>query len=326
MSRGGLCHQLFGSDIVKGNFQQRIAAHFHDRQYHTPAESSMLDHITLVHFQISGSSLRRGKHRSFTAFDLLTDHRFLREAPSAKLVIPVCRSFFPLGKTAFAVNIAQNLAVYQHKKVALFSLEMSGEQLVTRMLSSQASISSHALRSGTLTNDEWINLAAAADELSKAPILIDDTAGISVAEMKAKLRRVRDLGAVFIDYLQLMNSSGKRTDNRVLEVSEITRSLKVMAKELNVPVVVCSQLSRGPESRTDHRPMLSDLRESGSIEQDADIVMFLYREGYYKEDADPNLAECIVAKNRHGETDKVPLSWNGPYSRFGTLDIFSKEQ
>ena len=149
---------------------------------------------------------------------------------------------------------------------------------------------------------------------------MDDTAGITVAEMKAKLRRVRNLGLVVIDYLQLM-STGRRSDNRVQEVSEITRSLKIMAKELNVPVITLSQLSRGPESRSDHRPMLSDLRESGSIEQDADIVLFLYREAYYEKDRDDQSeAECIVAKNRHGEAGSINLRWDGRYTRFFSVD------
>ena len=161
--------------------------------------------------------------------------------------------------------------------------------------------------------------------LSASPIYIDDTPGITVAEMKAKLRRVRDLGLVVIDYLQLM-STGRRIDNRVQEVSEITRSLKIMAKELNVPIITLSQLSRGPDSRSDHRPMLSDLRESGSIEQDADIVMFLYRDAYYNRDsAEQNIAECIVSKNRHGETDTVSLGWEGQFTRFTTLERFRSE-
>ena len=203
-----------------------------------------------------------------------------------------------MGKTAFGLNIAANVATKTGKQVAVFSLEMGKEQLVTRLLSSEALIQSGSLRTGNLKPDDWVKLAMSAQVLSQAPIYIDDTPGITVAEMKAKLRRFRDLGLVVIDYLQLM-STGKRSENRVQEVSEITRSLKIMAKELNVPVITLSQLSRGPESRTDHRPMLSDLRESGSIEQDADIVMFLYREAYYnRECEEQNTAECIVAKNR----------------------------
>ncbi|MCI8622396.1 MAG: replicative DNA helicase [Provencibacterium sp.] len=230
-----------------------------------------------------------------------------------------------MGKTAFALNIASNVATKAKRPVAIFSLEMSREQLVLRVLSSEASIQSQQLRTGTLSGGDWERLALSAQMLSSSPIYIDDTPGITVAEMKAKLRRVRDLGLVVIDYLQLM-SSGRRIENRVQEVSEITRSLKIMAKELNVPIITLSQLSRGPDSRSDHRPMLSDLRESGSIEQDADIVMFLYRDAYYNRDsADQNIAECIVAKNRHGETDTVGLGWEGQFTRFTTLERFRNE-
>ncbi len=230
-----------------------------------------------------------------------------------------------MGKTAFGLNIAANVATKTGKQVAVFSLEMGKEQLVTRLLSSEALIQSGSLRTGNLKPDDWVKLAMSAQVLSQAPIYIDDTPGITVAEMKAKLRRFRDLGLVVIDYLQLM-STGKRSENRVQEVSEITRSLKIMAKELNVPVITLSQLSRGPESRTDHRPMLSDLRESGAIEQDADIVMFLYREAYYnRECEEQNTAECIVAKNRHGETDSVKMGWDGQFTRFKSLEYFRNE-
>lgn len=230
-----------------------------------------------------------------------------------------------MGKTAFALNIAANVATKAKKPVAIFSLEMSREQLVLRILSSEASIQSQQLRTGTLSAGDWERLALSAQMLSSSPIYIDDTPGITVAEMKAKLRRVRDLGLVVIDYLQLM-STGRRIDNRVQEVSEITRSLKIMAKELNVPIITLSQLSRGPDSRSEHRPMLSDLRESGSIEQDADIVLFLYRDAYYNRDsAEQNIAECIVSKNRHGETDTVSLGWEGQFTRFTTLERFRNE-
>ncbi|MEG1779449.1 MAG: replicative DNA helicase, partial [Oscillospiraceae bacterium] len=219
-----------------------------------------------------------------------------------------------MGKTSFALNIASNVAK-QNKSVAVFSLEMSKDQLVSRLLSSDALIQGNNLRTGTLSVDDWNKLAISAQELAKRPLYIDDTPGISVAEMKAKARRVRDLGLIIIDYLQLMQSS-RRTENRVQEVSEITRSLKIMAKELNVPVITLSQLSRGPESRSEHRPMLSDLRESGSIEQDADLVMMLYRDDYYNDDSpEKGVAECIIAKNRHGATDTVKLGWDGQFTR-----------
>ncbi len=225
-----------------------------------------------------------------------------------------------MGKTSFALNIAQNVALHSGKSVVIFSLEMSKEQLVNRMLSSEAMVDSYKLRTGELTEEDWTKLARAAGLLSTAKIYIDDNSGINAMEMKAKCRRIKDLGLVVIDYLQLMQGT-KRSDNRVAEVSEISRSLKIMAKELNVPVICLSQLSRGPESRTDKRPMLSDLRESGSIEQDADMVLFLFREDYYdKETERRNIAECIVAKNRHGSTNKVELQWLGQYTRFFTQE------
>lgn len=224
-----------------------------------------------------------------------------------------------MGKTAFALNIAANVGVRSKKTVAIFSLEMGKEQLAQRLLSSEALVESQKIKMGTLTDQDWVSISQATGALAAAPIYVDDSAGITVAEIKAKLRRIKDLGLVVIDYLQLMTSN-RRTESRVQEVSEITRNLKIMAKELNVPVITLSQLSRGTESRSDHRPMLSDLRESGSIEQDADIVMFLYRDAYYSEDMDDQTqAKCIVAKNRHGSTGTIDLSWEGQYTRFTSL-------
>lgn len=225
-----------------------------------------------------------------------------------------------MGKTSFALNIAQNVCRKGDRQVAVFSLEMSKEQLVTRMLSSEALVSSYDLKTGRLSPDDWTKLASGADILSRMPMYLDDTPGITVPQIKAKLRRMKNIGLVVIDYLQLM-SSGRRIDNRVTEISEITRQLKLLAKELEVPVITLSQLARGPESRTDHRPLLSDLRESGSIEQDADIVMFLYRDAYYnKESEQQNVSECIIAKNRHGETNTVKLIWDGQYTRFSNAE------
>ena len=226
-----------------------------------------------------------------------------------------------MGKTSFAINIATNVARRGDKDVAIFSLEMSKEQLATRMLSTEALVDSHKLRSGFLTNEDWVRLATSAGVLSGLPIYFDDTAGVTVQQIKAKLRRMKNIGLVVIDYLQLMTST-LRTDNRVLVISEITRQLKIMAKELDIPVILLSQLSRGPESRNDKRPMLSDLRESGSIEQDADIVLFLYRDAYYNKDsATPNVSECIIAKNRHGETGTVNLIWDGQFTRFSDAEM-----
>ena len=202
----------------------------------------------------------------------------------------------------------------------MFSLEMSAEQLVSRVLSSEAMVDSHSLRTGRLQNDDWDKIAAASSKLAGADILIDDTTGVTVTAMKAKLRRVKNLGLIIIDYLQLLQSDS-HNDNRVQEVSEISRSLKIMAKELNVPVICCTQLSRGPESRTDKKPMLSDLRDSGAIEQDADVVMFLYRDEYYKTDAnsqEASVAEVIIQKNRHGSTGTVEMGWIGKYTKFMT--------
>ncbi|MBO5790122.1 MAG: replicative DNA helicase [Clostridia bacterium] len=230
-----------------------------------------------------------------------------------------------IGKTSFAMNIAINYAKKETSKtVCVFSLEMSCEQIVNRMLSSEALVDSYSLRSGQISPDDWVRLADAASSLAGCNILIDDTSSITVADMKAKLRRVKNLGLVLVDYLQLMQSTVK-SDNRVQQVAEISRNLKIMAKDLGVPVVCCAQLSRGPESRTDKKPMLSDLRDSGSIEQDADIVMFLYRPEYYKdaeggEAAEPNTAEVIVAKNRHGAVGNVKMGWIGQFTKFRTLE------
>ncbi len=225
-----------------------------------------------------------------------------------------------MGKTSFALNIATSAAKMSKRAVCIFSLEMSAEQLTSRILSSEGLIDSYELRKGELADDAWEKLAHASAELSECNILIDDTTGITISGMRSKLRRVKNLGMIVIDYLQLMQSE-KRIDNRVNEVADISRNLKLMAKEFNVPVICCAQLSRGPESRTDKRPMLSDLRDSGAIEQDADVVMFLYRDEYYKTEGEDGstVAEVIIAKNRHGSVGKVQMGWNGKYTRFYTL-------
>ena len=227
-----------------------------------------------------------------------------------------------MGKTSFALNIATNVALQSGKNVCIFSLEMSAEQLVSRIISSEAMVDSYALRTGKLDNKQWEDIAGATTKLAGCNILIDDTAGISVAGMKGKLRRVQNLGLVVVDYLGLMQSD-KRTDNRVQEVADISRGLKLMAKELNVPIICCAQLSRGPESRTDKRPILSDLRDSGSIEQDADAVIFLYRDEYYDNDNnndEGSIAEVIIAKNRHGSTGNVKVGWIGRFTKFRSID------
>ena len=224
-----------------------------------------------------------------------------------------------MGKTAFALNLGLNVAKKYKSTVAMFSLEMSREQLAMRLLSIESFVDGQKMATGKLTEDEWTKLCMASAALSQTDIRVDDNPSITVAEMNAKLRRVENLGLVIVDYLQLMTGSGygKNSDNRVNVVSDISRSLKIMAKELNVPVICLSQLSRGPEGRTDKRPMLSDLRESGAIEQDADEVLFLYRDEYYNENSeDKGIAECIVSKNRHGEVGTVKLQWIPQYQTF----------
>ena len=237
-----------------------------------------------------------------------------------------------VGKTAFALNIALNAAKASvkgkpkgYKKgtgVCVFQLEMGKEQLASRFLSSEALIESQKLKTGNLDGDDWVKIARASGVLAGLNIYVDDNPAITVAEIKAKCRRLgEELGLIVIDYLQLMHVGGRHMDNRVQEVAEISRSLKIMAKELNVPVVCLSQLSRASEQRSDKRPMLSDLRESGAIEQDADIVMFIYRDDYYDDESEnKNIAEIIIAKNRHGATGTVELQWVGQYTTFSNPD------
>ena len=229
-----------------------------------------------------------------------------------------------MGKTSFALNIALNVAKSTQKTVAVFSLEMSREQLAMRLLSAEAFVENTRLKTGSLRETDWEKIAGAASMLNRVDIRIDDNPMLTVADMSAKCRRLDNLGLIVIDYLQLMTSAGGKGsggENRQQVVSDMSRMLKIMAKELDVPVICLSQLSRANEKRDDKRPMLSDLRESGAIEQDADIVLFLYRDDYYNEDSDKhNIAECIVAKNRHGETGKVELKWTPEYTTFSTLD------
>ena len=227
-----------------------------------------------------------------------------------------------MGKTSLALNVALNVAK-GGGTVAVFSLEMSREQLAMRLLSSEALVENNRLRTGLLRETDWEKIAGAATVLNRLDIRIDDNPLLSVADMNAKCRRLEGLALVVVDYLQLMTSAGggRGGENRQQVVSDMSRMLKIMAKELNVPVICLSQLSRANEKRDDKRPMLSDLRESGAIEQDADIVLFLYRDDYYNEDSEKhNIAECIVAKNRHGETGKVELRWMPEYTQFSTLD------
>ena len=229
-----------------------------------------------------------------------------------------------MGKTAFALNIATNAAVKANVPVAVFSLEMSKEQLVNRILCSESMVDSNKVRTGKLEEDDWTKLAGAIGPLSEAEIFIDDTPGINITEIRAKCRKLKlekNIGMVVIDYLQLIQGSNKRGGSREQEISEISRSLKILAKELDVPVIALSQLSRAAEQRPDHRPMLSDLREYGAIEQDPDIVMFLYRDDYYNQDSEKkDIAEIIIAKHRGGSTGTVELLWLGSYTKFVNLE------
>lgn len=296
----------------------------------TPLSSSMVE--TLGNLQrLSGPDADKYKGIP-TGFRLLD--AVLTGLGRGDLIILAARP--GMGKTSFALNIATNVAEKQHVPVAVFSLEMTKEQLTNRILSSKAGIDSQAFRTGALTTQDWEDLALASEQLHDAPIYLDDTSNITITEMKAKIRRINQepshpkIGLVIVDYLQLM-SSGQRIENRVQEISGITRNLKIMAKEMNVPIIALSQLSRAVEKQgasSGHRPQLSDLRDSGSIEQDADCVLFLYREAYYDSqrgegapEADAGMAECIVAKNRHGETSNVPLGWDGAHTRFKDVDF-----
>jgi replicative DNA helicase len=276
----------------------------------------LVDVYAHLHELNTNKEATRGTQTGFSGLD-----KVLAGMGKSDLVLVGARP--GMGKTSFALNVATNVAQDTKKTVCIFSLEMSADQLVNRILSSEAMVDSYALRTGELKPEEWDHIAQASAKLSQCDILIDDTSGITVTGMKGKLRRVKNLGLVVIDYLQLMTSD-KRIDNRVQEVSDISRNLKIMAKELMVPIICLAQLSRGPESRTDKKPMLSDLRDSGAIEQDADTVMFLYRDEYYKTDAaasdtEGNIAEIIIAKNRHGSTCTVKVGWIGRYTKFRSI-------
>jgi replicative DNA helicase len=234
-----------------------------------------------------------------------------------------------MGKSAFVLNIAAHAAIREKIPVAVFSLEMSKEQMVNRIMSSEAMVDSNKIRTGKLEEEDWLKLAESIGPLSESGIYIDDTPGISVMEIRTKCRKLKlekNIGLVVIDYLQLVQGSSKKSTSREQEISEISRSLKILAKEINVPVVALSQLSRAVEQRPDHRPMLSDLRESGAIEQDADIVMFLYRDDYYnKESEEKDIAEVIIAKHRSGSTGTVKLGWLGNYTKFVNLETRYEE-
>lgn len=229
-----------------------------------------------------------------------------------------------MGKTAFVLNLAQHMALRKNVTTAIFSLEMSKVQLVNRMLSLESKVDAQNLRTGNLEDSDWERLIESAEVIGSSKLIIDDTPSISISELRSKCRKYKmnnDLGIVIIDYLQLMTLGGRAAESKQLEVSEISRSLKAVARELNVPVIALSQLSRAVEQRPDHRPMLSDLRDSGAIEQDADVVMFLYRDDYYnKESEKKNIAEVIIAKQRNGPIGTVELAWLPQYTKFGNLE------
>ena len=259
-----------------------------------------------------------GVPTGFRAFDALTSG-FQKQ----DLIVIAARP--SMGKTSLALNVAENAAIESKAVVGIFSLEMSAESLAMRMLCSEASVDAQKFRSGYLSNEEWSRLGKALGKLADARIFIDDTPAISVFEMRAKARRLateqKQLDMIVVDYLQLMSGSTRRFESRQQEVSQISRELKALAKELNIPMVALSQLSRAPENRTDHRPQLADLRESGAIEQDADVVAFIYREEQYnKSDENKNIAELIVAKQRNGPTDTVYLAFLNQFAKFADLD------
>lgn len=265
-----------------------------------------------------------GTPTGFSDYDLKTSGLH-----DSDLIIVAARP--AMGKSAFAINIATNVAVQAKKGVAIFNLEMSKDQVGNRILCCEALVDSNKVRTGQLEDDDWVKLASTLTRLSEAPIYIDDTAGISIMEIRAKCRKLKiekDIGLIVIDYLQLIQGSGKKNASREQEISEISRSLKILAKELQVPVIALSQLSRSVEKRDDKRPMLSDLRESGAIEQDADQVIFLYRDDYYNEDSEKkNVAEVILAKHRGGSTGTIDLAWLPSYTKFANLEKrFFEEQ
>ena len=271
--------------------------------------------------RIEAASRNKGSVTGIPTGFIDLDYKTTGMQPSDLVLIAARPS---MGKTAFVLNIAQYMAFKKNYTAAIFSLEMSKEQLVNRILCSEAMVDSNKVRTGKLEDEDWGKLAEAIGPLSETGIYIDDTPGISVMEIRAKCRKLKlekNIGLVVIDYLQLVQGSNKRNSSREQEISEISRSLKILAKELNVPVIALSQLSRAVEQRPDHRPMLSDLRESGAIEQDADIVMFLYRDDYYNEDSEKkNVAEVIIAKHRGGSTGTVDLGWLGSYTKFVNLE------
>lgn len=286
---------------------------------YTPIKDILIDTFAQIEKLYNQKGYITGVPTGFTDLDQITSG--LHESD---LVLIAARP--AMGKSAFALNIAANAAIRNNTPVVVFGLEMSKEQMVNRILCSEAMVDGQKVRTGKIEEADWMKLATALGPLSEAPIYIDDTPGISIMEIRAKCRKLKlekNIGLVVIDYLQLIQGTGKRGASREQEISEISRSLKILAKELNIPVVALSQLSRAAEQRQDHRPMLSDLRESGAIEQDADIVMFLYRDDYYNPDSEKkNVAEIIIAKHRSGSTGTVELLWLNNYTKFANIEKY----
>lgn len=304
---------------VMENAEKKIFNIMQDKNQkgYTPIKDVLVDSFTQLEELYNRKQHITGVPTGFSELDYKT-----AGLHGSELILIAARP--AMGKSAFALNIATNAALRDNVPVAIFSLEMSKEQMVNRILCSEAMVDSNKVRTGKLEEEDWAKLAGAIGPLSDSQIYIDDTPGISVMEIRAKCRKLKlekNIGLVVIDYLQLVQASNKRNGSREQEISEISRSLKILAKELDVPVVALSQLSRAVEQRPDHRPMLSDLRESGAIEQDADIVMFLYRDDYYNEESEKkDIAEVIIAKHRGGSTGTVDLLWMGNYTKFVNLE------
>ena len=306
-------------DIMEGA-EKKIFNIMQDKSQksYTPIKDALVESFTKLEELYNRKQHITGVPSGFTELDYRT-----AGFHGSELILIAARP--AMGKTAFALNIAANAALKGNTAVAVFSLEMSKEQLVNRILCSESMVDSNKVRTGKLEEDDWTKLAGTIGPLSEAEIYIDDTPGINIMEIRAKCRKLKlekNIGMVVIDYLQLIQGSGnRRSGSREQEISEISRSLKILAKELDVPVIALSQLSRAAEQRPDHRPMLSDLRESGAIEQDADIVMFLYRDDYYNQDSEKkDIAEVIIAKHRGGSTGTVELLWLGSYTKFVNLE------
>ncbi len=319
-----VCNQITSEALAEEEDAKDILDHAEQMIFALADERSRegFSHIQPIAETVLAKVQEYAKRESHALTGLATGFRDLYEKTSGlqktDLIIIAARP--SMGKTALCLTLAQNAAIQEKAVVAIFSLEMSKEQLVMRMLSSEAKVDAHRFRTGYLTRDEWGRLAEAIGTLSEAKIFIDDTAGISVLEMRAKTRRLfaeqKKLDLIVVDYLQLMSGS-KRTESRQQEVSQISRELKALAKELQVPVVALSQLSRAPEARNPPRPMMSDLRESGSIEQDADVVAFIYREDYYKPtEENAGIAELLISKQRNGPTGTVKLAFLKEFTRF----------